>query len=158
MRSTPSVGLFFALVAGLACLFALAAPLPGGFEDPGGGVAPGPGTPARCLRLSYSATSDRWLPTTIRLLPERYIELPPEAPWFRTSGGGSGSFVWEWRPAGPDSIDISPHHGPVLRLPSVAGKVTGRAGQPYYANVLDAMTSRQWRVTGVTVPCSTIPE
>jgi hypothetical protein len=39
MRGTPGLGLFLAVSAGLAALWALVAPLPGRFGDPGGGGA-----------------------------------------------------------------------------------------------------------------------
>lgn len=156
MHSKPGPGTFFAISAGLICLLAGVAPWPGRFNDPGGGAAPGRSTPVRCLGLSYSGVDYRWLPTTIRLLPQQYFTLPAQAPWYRTSGPGGSS--WTWRPAGPDSIDLAGHHGPVLRIPSSGDRVTGRGGWPQHGNLLDAMSSTEWRVHAAAVPCSTMEE
>src|SRR4051794_40946310 len=110
----------------------------GNFSNPGGGAAPPPSMPPRCLALSYRGTdAGSWLPTSVRLTAEvAYAEAPGGRLYRAIDQSGT---QWEWRPAGPDSIDIASNHSPVIRVPARGERATGRVGARGYYTIWEAL-------------------
>ena len=121
------------------------------------GPTPRPFTASRCFELTYSdPVRVERLPHTLRLFPDTAF-WSLARPMYRAAADGDPSWreSW-WTYAGQDSIDVTAHHQPLLRLPrDVAGP--GR-GVPYVdGTLLPALLSGAYArfvVTSVEVSCN----
>ena len=152
----PRVSASFVAVAATVLGFVMVAsfylPIGGNFKVPGGGRAPAPTMPSRCLALSYRGTEYTWLPTSVRLTGVMSSASSPTGPLYRAFD--ERGTPWEWRPAGPDSIDIGSHHSPLIRLPARGRRVVGRVGLGGYWTIWEALTApRGWWVVPREIPC-----
>ena len=121
---------------------------------------PAPAAPAgsRCLALTYTGVTG----ADLRILPTR-IELTPESLFTsgrRTVYRARGDSDLEWMPAswsyaGQDSIDITGHHFPVLRLPISAPVGIGRGVRYIDGTLLQAVL--EWHPLSFSVTTSAIP-
>jgi hypothetical protein len=125
----------------------------GSFSNPGGGPAPSPSMPPRCLALSYRGTdAASWLPTSVRLTGDVAYPTAPGGQLYRAID--QDGTQWEWRPAGPDSIDVSSHHSPVIRVPARGETATGRVGARGYYTIWEALFGGgDGQVSMAEVPC-----
>jgi hypothetical protein len=130
----------------------------GNFSDPGGGRAPSPSMPPRCFALSYRGTgAASWLPRSVRLTGEVAYANTPSGPLYRAIDQSGAQ--WEWRPAGPDSIDIAHYHSPMIRIPVRGKRATGRVGaQGYYTMWAALFGGRDGQVFAREVQCSSNQE
>src|SRR4051794_14999183 len=83
----PRISASFAAVAATLLVFVIVlgfeTGVRGNFSDPGGGRAPSPSMPPRCLELSYRGTSAAsWLPRTVRLTGEVAYANAPGGPLY----------------------------------------------------------------------------
>ena len=147
-------GLFVALFTALLTILAVIVPLPVAPPALAGGPQPLASAAPRCLRFSYeSGFHDPSLPTVVRLRNDRrwnngwYVaELEPSP-----SGAEGAGF---WRTAGPDSLDLTVHHGPRLirvaaRGPHAAGRVTSWRATP----LLGFLGLRDYEVRAADIVC-----
>jgi len=139
----PRVSASFAAVAATVLGFVIVAsfnvPIAGNFKVLGGGRAPAPAMLARCLELSYGGSEYTWLPASVRLTGEVSHPNAPRGPLYRAFD--EHGTPWEWRPAGPDSIDVASHHSPVIRVPARGRRVVGRVGMGGYRTLWEALTA-----------------
>ena len=122
-------------------------------------IGPSPATPptSRCLTLSYSgARRADVLPRYVRLTTRPIAGTTR----FRAMGTGDKYRSWEdawWSFAGNDSVDVSAHHQPILRLPTQTGGGIGR-GLPYLDGTLLPMLLfgfwHPFTVKAASEPCS----
>lgn len=152
IRLAPGYAVLVGFLLLLGMIGSLHAPIDGTFGALDGGVAPRPGMPPRCLALAYAAPGDfRWMPNEIRLTPA--VDFAGrDGTWYRAFERDGWRMVW--RPAGRDSLDITGHHKPVLRLPARGAHRVGRGGWPGYSHIWEAMTSREWRVEAREIACA----
>ena len=146
-------GAFAATLLAVSVIASFGIGVRGTFDDPGGGIAPTPATPPRCLELAYHGNYASWqLPASLRLTSD---VVPAEG-----RGGSSYRAIdrsgarWTWRPAGPDSIDIVGHHSPVIRIPMRGDPMVGRVGALGYNTIWEALLARpDGRVSAREVRC-----
>ncbi|HYH78737.1 MAG TPA: hypothetical protein VEX86_03050 [Longimicrobium sp.] len=152
LKSLPTYAILLGFLLVLGMIGSLNVEIPGTFPNRGG-AAPRADMPPRCLALAHAPPGDfAWMPDTVRLTPVVYARTE-HGTWYRAPNRGKP--FTGWRPAGADSIDISGHHGPVLRLPARGAHRVGRGGWPVYVHVWDALTSRDWRVEARETACAT---
>jgi hypothetical protein len=150
LAALPGLAGFAALFVLLLGVVSFQVPIHGTFGPPPGRAPPAAAMAPRCLSLSgFPAKGYRWFPREVRLLPEKFA---PSVDWYRvrSRSGGSG---FGWRPAGPDSFDITGMHGPRLRLSNRGAPMTGRGGWPGFATVWEALADREWRMQAREIPC-----
>lgn len=150
------------LVCFLSALFAVVlinVPVGGTFTDRPGGTAPRAGAASRCLRLAYDPPDEyHWMPTAVRLHPEadrRYGETKRTA--YRADSDrkdGHHYLSLAWRPAGRDSMDITWHHSPVLRLPAAGTPAVGRGGWRSHASIYSLPSEPDFAVHAREIACS----
>ncbi len=112
---------------------------------------------AECFTLAYRDSSERSarLPTEVQLLTDTAFGGANRGVFVaRSNGQGMWNRTW-WAYAGADSIDISAHHEPILRIPRGLTSGVGRA-IPYVdgsllVNLL--VPPREVVVEAKTVPC-----
>jgi len=151
-RATASFVAIAATLLGFVLVASFYLPVDGNFAVPPGGRAPAPSMPPRCLALSYRGSDYTWLPKSVRLTGEVAYATSPTGPLYRATDERGGP--WEWRPAGPDSIDIASHHSPRIRLPARGERVTGRVGFGGYWTIWEALTApRDWQVLATEIRC-----
>jgi|SRR5437660_1162604 len=147
-------GLIVGILAGLTLVIALLVPA----RSPTLLSVPGPTPPppalTSCLSLTYQGSG------RLDVLPNSVTLQPDSTSWvlgrrtYRASGNGDP--LWKdafWSYAGLDSIDITAHHQPIMRLPIRAGR--GR-GIPYRDGpLLPSLLSpeRQFTVVVTPQPC-----
>jgi hypothetical protein len=149
LATLPRFGALAALFALLLGALSFLVPIDSNFDELPGGTAPGAGMPPRCLALSgFPAKNYRWFPREIRLMPER---VAPSLSWYRLRSRNGTNFGW--RPAGPDSLDITGVHGPRLRFPNRGSPMVGRGGWPVFATLWEALADRQWRMEAREITC-----
>src|SRR4051812_34498370 len=95
----PRISASFAAVAATLLLFVIILGLQtgvrGNFSEPGGGRAPSPSMPPRCLALSYRGTgAASWLPRSVRLTGEVAYANTPGGPLYRAIDQSDSQ--WEW--------------------------------------------------------------
>src|SRR4051812_10968380 len=154
-RLKPRASASFVAIAATLLGFVLVAsfylPVDGNFAVPPGGRAPAPSMEPRCLALSYRGSDYTWLPKSVRLTGEVAYATSPTGPLYRATD--ERGWQWQWRPAGPDSIDIASHHSPRIRLPARGERVQGRVGLGGYWTIWEALTAREWRVVATEIRC-----
>lgn len=139
-RVSASYGAVAATLLGFLLISSFYVGVPGRFKDLGGGPAPAPEM-ARCLALSYRGSDDQWLPATLRLTGK--VSWPtPGAPLYSAITIESG-WPLDWRPAGPDSIDVMSYFAPMpkIRLPARGRRRVGRVGPQGYYMIWGALFS-----------------
>ncbi len=152
-RSVPGFAIVLGFLLLLGMIASLHAPVGGTFDDLGGGMAPRPDVPDRCLALRGMAPDGyRWFPDTLRLTPVVQMRSEQHGTWYQATDRRRRGMAWQ--PAGMDSIDIAGHHTPVLRLPARGAHRVGRAGWPGHLNLWNAIISREWRVDAREIECS----
>jgi len=147
------LGLYFALLASLLAVLALAVPVPYGPRpipgDPGTLLAQTP----FCLHVRYDSGGPSDLPSELRLRRARGFGRGMFA-----ADGGPQSFrrynYANWRPAGHDSVDIAWHHSPILRIPVSGDSLIGRGQWAGAAPLFDQLDLRDFRVVARRFPCS----
>lgn len=150
LRPLPAFGAVLGVLLVFGVIASFQVGLDGSFRDLGG-AAPRAGTPPVCLALAYTPPGDfRWLPDSLRLTSE-IRHRSDRGTWYRAAD--PRGYAEGWRPAGPDSIDLSGHHLPVSRIPSHGAHRVGRGGWLGYTNVWDAFLSRPWRVDAREIAC-----
>lgn len=119
------LGLYCAILSGLLASLIFIVPLPYGPQRVVGGAFPNVGTLPRCLRIDYAPNdmpSD--LPKRVRLMSVRGFKPGTFGAYKSTSGH---LVEWaNWRPAGPDSLDILWHHSPIVRISIHGDTLRGR--------------------------------
>jgi hypothetical protein len=146
------------LYAGLALIVVLVIPVPVGPWVLTGGATPRPDTAPRCLALeiAYSTWAPRRLPTAMRLrsTPSEYGRH-----WFNAEGRlreGFPAFAI-WRTAGTDSIDITWHHAPLIRIPTPpvdsSSRVVGRLTSTWATSLVTRASFRDAPVIARSIPC-----
>ena len=121
----------------IAVLASFELPVAGSFKVLPGGREPGPSMPDRCVELSYRGVETRWLPASLRLTSDvAYADAPGGRLYRADAEHGS---QWEWRIAGPDSIDVAHHHSLMIRLPARGGRTSGRVGAQGYWTLWEAL-------------------
>ena len=149
------LGLFVATFSAVLFVIALAMPLPYGPPRLRGGVAPTPGTPGACFRLAYDYEQDTEpLPYMIELHSAPDSTVP--SGWWRADVGADAPRGWRrlwWRPAGPDSLDVTWHHGPVLRLPADGARRIGRMAPAGVAALIWWPFHHDYRTVADSVAC-----
>jgi len=157
----PRISASFAAVAATLLVFVIILGLQtgvrGNFSNPGGGVAPSPSMPPRCLALSYRGMSSAsWLPRSVRLTGEVAYANTPGGTFYRATDQSGAE--WEWRTAGPDSIDIAHAHSPMIRIPVRGERATGRVGaQGYYSIWAALFGGRDGQVFVRDLRCASAP-
>jgi hypothetical protein len=110
------------------------------------------GSRIRCLR--FSNPEHPFWPDSARL-DTAVANGPPELLWYRGSAHlpSSGAWVYrQWRPSGPDSIDLD-WYGSYIRLPVQGARLVGRTFNMYYDNLLEALRTKHRQVVASWIKC-----
>jgi hypothetical protein len=157
-RWQPQVSASYAVVAATLLGFALISSfyvnVTGRFKDLGDGPAPAPEM-VRCLALSYRGIGSQRLPTSLHLTGKVSSEHTWGRPLYSAIIGFSGEL--EWRPAGPDSIDVTSYFQPMrmIRLPARGQHRVGRVAPKGYHTIWAAILAEpDGQVFASEVPCT----
>ena len=161
-RWQPRVSASYAAVAATLLTFALISSfyvvVPGRFKNLGGGPAPAQEM-ARCLSLAYRGIDGQGLPAFLRLTGEVSSWPNRGGPLYSAIITESGGQL-EWRPAGPDSIDVTSYSRPMMiRLPARGQRTVGRVARQGYHNMIWAalLAAPDGQVFASEVRCSPVP-
>ena len=126
-------GVFLGLLAGLVLVPLFVLPMPPRLLPEVAGPTPPPPRESFCLSLTYSGAMNQHLDMPTYLV----LSTKPSAPYggkMSFAARGDGDPLWHharWWYAGQDSVDITAHHQPILRLPRPSTGGAGR-GLPYH--------------------------
>jgi hypothetical protein len=147
------LGLFVTLLGLILVAMALVLPAPPASLGPVPGPSPRGPSATICLTLSYQGVARP------ELLPRR-LELHQQALGARYRAYGDGDWGWReglWSYAGADSIDVTAHHQPLLRLPVRAASGVGRGVAYQDGTLLVGLLSPKHATFAagvVAVPCA----
>jgi hypothetical protein len=152
------LGLFLALVVPLVAIVGMIAPISFGPLPTPPGKADAP-TRTQCLALESEPLFGHGLPDPLRLqlLPQPATGYLDAAPVYQADIGPDSLraifFFSVWQPAGPDSIDITWHHSPVVRIPARGERRVGRVARRGAVSFFEALLLPDRMLQVHEVPC-----
>ena len=149
------LGLFVALLAGIAVVVTLSFPLTGFMGSVSDDAPPIPPAP-RCFVLTHPPSAESpYLPQHAQLLPDSGAGEFLGSRWHRGAVTPAlfGDAYVAWRPVGADSVDIVwTHDSAVMRIPAHREGV-GRIVERGYVSLFDAVLRRELAVHARPVSC-----